>query len=390
MIKDFFGKQSEENRNIYIKLLQVTGALSNLFAESSNPFLYYRAMENIFCKAFEAENLSRSDVSADAAKTGLGIGLKTFLHSNGNTFQKVAEFNKESYLLRGLEKRDLVEKVAEMRNKRIEATKDICSLDDMMYHLVTRHRNAMTIYEEHMDAIDIDNIRLLKSGGNNTVHFTDGINEYNFSLSKNTLLKRFDVSKLRFVETFGVEILEDPFDFLLSQERSMALSGRMEEEEFEDFIVLPLYSPRSGEVEEKSGLNMWNAGGRARDENEVYIPVPSWIHEKKEGFFEYKEEDPRKTDSFTVVLPNGKELSMKVTQQGGKALQSDPNKELGRWILRDVLKLKPGELATKEMLDSRGIDSIRLSKDGKGVYHMDFLKVGSFEEYRESVLEDIN
>ncbi len=95
MSNDFFVKQSDDNKKLYIDLLEVTGSLSNLFAESSNPFLYYRAMENIFCKAFNAENLSRSDVSADAGKDGIGIGLKTFLQNNGNTFQKVAEFNKD-------------------------------------------------------------------------------------------------------------------------------------------------------------------------------------------------------------------------------------------------------------------------------------------------------
>lgn len=199
------------------------------------------------------------------------------------------------------------------------------------------------------------------------------MNNYNFSISKSTLLKRFDVSKLKFIDTFQVDILEDPFDFLLSQRDELILIEKEGPIKFIDYIVLPLYSPKSGIVEEKSGLNMWNARGRLRDENEVYIPIPSWIHEKKFGFFKYKEDFSRKTNSFKVILPNKRELSMKVTQQGGKALQSDPNKELGRWILRDVLKLKPMQLVTKEMLDNRGIDSIKLSKVDENLYYMDFL-----------------
>ena len=133
---------------------------------------------------------------------------------------------------------------------------------------------------------------------------------------------------------------------------------------------------------------MWNARGRERDENEVYIPIPSWIHDEKIGFFKYKEDSTRNTNSFKVVLPNKKELSMKVTQQGGKALQSDPNKALGEWILRDVLKLKPMQLVTKEMLDNRGIDSVKFSKVNDNLYYMDFLKVGSFEDYKESTLDE--
>ena len=92
--------QEKEQQQLYLKLLQVTGSLSNIFSDSISPYLYYRAMENIFCKAFEADNLSRGDVSVDAAKNKVGIGLKTFLFNNGKTFQKIAEFNKEYYLFR--------------------------------------------------------------------------------------------------------------------------------------------------------------------------------------------------------------------------------------------------------------------------------------------------
>lgn len=140
---DFFLNQSEKGQKLYIELLQATGALSNLFAESKTPFLYYRAMENIFCKSFDADNLSRSDVSADAGKDKIGVGLKTFLHQNGSTYQKIAEFNRESYLLRGLNKEDTVTKVSEMRNERIKSTKSICDLDDMIYHLVTRYNGGI-------------------------------------------------------------------------------------------------------------------------------------------------------------------------------------------------------------------------------------------------------
>ena len=196
MTEKFFFKQDEESRKLYTDLLKMMGLLSNLFAESKNPFLYYRAMENIFCKAFHADNLSRSDVSADAGKNGIGIGLKTFLQNNGNTFQKIAEFNKESYLLRDLTGTDLVRMVSEMRNQRIESTMRICNLYDMMYHLVTRSNKYMAIYEEHMDLININNIKITQTN-NTTIHFTDSLHDYSFSLSKSTLLKRFDTTDKR-------------------------------------------------------------------------------------------------------------------------------------------------------------------------------------------------
>ena len=386
MTEKFFFKQDEESRKLYTDLLKMMGLLSNLFAESKNPFLYYRAMENIFCKAFNADNLSRSDVSADAGKNGIGIGLKTFLQNNGNTFQKIAEFNKESYLLRDLTGTDLVRMVSEMRNQRIESTMRICNLYDMMYHLVTRSNKYMAIYEEHMDLININNIKITQTN-NTTIHFTDSLHDYSFSLSKSTLLKRFDTTDKRKIFGFDVEVLADPYDFLLNIKNGKISKTELnatlnDSDDFIDYIVLPLYSPRTKQVEEKSGLNQWNAGGRPRSENEVYISIPSWIHQKKKDFFTYNS-DENKTNPFDVKLPNGKIISMRVAQQKGKALMSNPNSALGEWILRDILELKPKVLVTKEILAMIGIDSVKLSKTGDGRYYLDFLKSGSYEEFEE-------
>jgi len=386
LTEKFFFKQDEESRKLYTDLLKMMGLLSNLFAESKNPFLYYRAMENIFCKAFHADNLSRSDVSADAGKNGIGIGLKTFLQNNGNTFQKIAEFNKESYLLRDLTGTDLVRMVSEMRNQRIESTMRICNLYDMMYHLVTRSNKYMAIYEEHMDLININNIKITQTN-NTTIHFTDSLHDYSFSLSKSTLLKRFDTTDKRKIFGFDVEVLADPYDFLLNIKNGKISKTELnatlnDSDDFIDYIVLPLYSPRTKQVEERSGLNQWNAGGRPRSENEVYISIPSWIHQKKKDFFTYNS-DENKTNPFDVKLPNGKIISMRVAQQKGKALMSNPNSALGEWILREILELKPKVLVTKEILDMIGIDSVKLSKTGDGRYYLDFLKSGSYEEFEE-------
>lgn len=384
MKKSFFLEQNEASRKLYIDLLEVTAALSNMFADSKNPFLYYRAMENIFCKSFQADNLSRSDVSVDASKNGLGIGLKTFLQNNGNSFQKVAEFNKDSYLFKGLEGIGLIKKVAFMRNERIKSTMRICNLSDMIYHLITRSENYMAIFEEHMDLINIENISITAIN-NTTIHFTDGLHDYNFSLSKSTLLKRFDTTDKNKLYGFNVEILEDPYDYLLNIKNTNSFyneSKSINTQDIVDFIILPLYSPRSNKVENSSGLNQWNAKGRVRDVNEVYIPIPSWIHKVKKNFFTYNTED-YKTDSFNVKLPNGNMLSMKVAQQGGKALMSNPNSAMGKWILRDILQLSENELVTKEQLDIIGIDSVKLSKYKNGEYCLDFLKSGSYEEFEK-------
>ena len=148
----------------------------------------------------------------------------------------------------------------------------------------------MAIYEENMDFIDINKIKILNQK-NSTIHFTDNIHEYNFSLSKTTLLKRFDTSLNKKIIDFEVKIIENPFDYLLNLKQKDYFENTKMKDKIVDYIVLPLYSPRSGKVEECSGLNQWNAGGRQRNLDEVYINFPIWIHKAKEGFFEYNTGD---------------------------------------------------------------------------------------------------
>ena len=72
----FYTTQNEKEIERYQSYLQTVGALSSLFSDSPVPYLYYRVAERIFCRSFNALDLSRSDVSADAKKNDLGIGLK--------------------------------------------------------------------------------------------------------------------------------------------------------------------------------------------------------------------------------------------------------------------------------------------------------------------------
>lgn len=375
----FYNKQEDLNKDAYIKLLQVTGALSNLFSNSKCPCIYYRAMENVFCKAFNAKNLSRSDLSIDASKDKIGIGLKTFLHNNGKTFQKIAEFDNKSINIRSLNAYDLVRKVSVLRNKRLDATKRICNTNELIYHLLTRSPHYFSVFEENMDFIDTEKIHDIREN-KNSVSFCDGINEYSFNKSKSTLLKRFNTGKC--ICKFEVKIMTDPFEFLLKSIEKPLFTYE-EKQLAEDYIILPLYSPKTNRVEVKSGLNQWNARGRKRNPNEVYIPIPAWIHNKKKNFFKYNTED-HKTQSFKVVLPNDKTLNMKVAQEGGKALMSDPNKDLGEWILREVLDIQPNVLVTKEDLDTIGIDGVKLSKIDNENYSLDFTKTGSYADFEHN------
>ncbi|WP_097028592.1 NgoFVII family restriction endonuclease [Clostridium peptidivorans] len=368
--------QSKEEIKQYENILKAAGALSNLFSESSSPYLGYRAVENIFCKAFNAENLSRSDCSADAAKDKIGIGIKTFLNVNGKTLQKVAEFNSDIGLYKDKNPKELIKKVAELRNERLEATKRIHGLDELIYHCVVRDTGKVMVFECPMDKIDIEKIKNMQVK-EHIVSFEDGKNEYSFNISKSTLYKRFITKNV--ILDFMVDIIEDPYAFL-ADILAEGSAGKLIFAPVKNHphVYLPLFSDRGGrQVPPKSGLNQWNAGGRSRDYNEVYIPIPSWIHQSFPEFF------PKRDESFNLKLPNATNMSAKVCQDGSKALMSNPNKELGQWILRDVMNLKEGELLTYDKLQELGLDSVVIYKIDDKNYTIDFTSIGSYDEFKD-------
>lgn len=362
----FYEKQPEEQKENYKLLLSTIGAISNLFANTTEPYLDYRVVENIFCKAFKCENLSRLDCSVDASKDKTGIGIKTFLHKNGKTMQKVAEFNDKSSEIKKI--KDPVEKVkyiAYLRNERIRATEKIHGLEKSIYHCITRLDGKFYVYECNMDTIAIDKISSVKAT-EKSISFKDNKNDYVFNLSKSVLMKRFIVNKI--LEEIPVEIVKDPYQLLLD---SMKKCLEKDKKEKLEVVYLPLYSVNKGGkyVPEKSGLNLWNANGRKRKSNEVYIriPEPSKFHDEHKGFF------PGKDKTFELQLPDGNVISAKICQGGDKALMSNPNTALGEWILRGVLQLKEYELATYERLSELGIDSVAVTKIRDLFYKIDFI-----------------
>ena len=171
-------------------MLVAVGSLSKLFSESAEPYLEYRIVENLFCKSFVADNLSRSDTSADALKEKTGFGIKTFLEGNGKTMQKVAEFNREHNLFNNLKTDQKILKIANLRNERLDTTKRIFALSELIYHCVTRKAGKIFVYETPVHLIDVGSIKDLKLNGN-SILFKDNFNEYAFNIAKSTLYKRF-------------------------------------------------------------------------------------------------------------------------------------------------------------------------------------------------------
>jgi len=155
----FYNSQNLKSKQKYIDSLTIIGNLSNLFSDSSIPYLYYRIAEKIFCNSFHAHDLSRGDIALDASKNHIGIGLKTFLKNNDKTIQKVAEFNKDRALYENKNIYEIVDIIAHLRNNRIAFAENLSGVEKSYYHCVTRAENAFFIHEEHMDYIQLENIQ---------------------------------------------------------------------------------------------------------------------------------------------------------------------------------------------------------------------------------------
>lgn len=258
----------------------------------------------------------------------------------------------------------------------------------------------MQILECSFDYIEIDKIKIVENRGNeNNTYFTDGHHTYHFSISKNTLYMIFE--NLELLDVFTVDIVADPYALLMafdlgmgkiSQKFDYMLGGEVLETSVEKVLMeskeqlcLPLYSRKGSArekfVAEKSGLNQWNASGRKRDPNELYIPYQTIDRGRNPEFF------PPRDIPFNLHLPDGTEISAKVCQEAdknnpkiGKAIMSNPNKILGKWLLRDVFEIEEGTIITYEMLEKFGVDSVVFTKNDELDYSVDFSPIGTYEK----------
>ena len=96
----------------YKSMLRLMGSLSGLFSSSDIPFIQYRVTENLFCRCFDAVNLSRMDVAYDAKIGDMGIGIKTFQMPGAYSIEKVAEFNRIAASFKNLKGEELAHYIA--------------------------------------------------------------------------------------------------------------------------------------------------------------------------------------------------------------------------------------------------------------------------------------
>lgn len=388
-----------KNNNEYFELLELMARLSNLFSDSSIPFLHYRITENLFCKYYKAENLSRSDTAYDAKTESFGVGIKTFTLSNNASTEKVAEFNSISSELKKYKGYDLAYQLAVARNERMKLGQRLYAISDGCYHIIGRVENGLVVFNSSYPLLNTEKIHIIKDS-EKSLQFDDGKDSYTFNYSKSTLFKHFEVPKeSEKVQRLPVSIIQDPYEILRKLIDTEDYEGKytdiynvhnvikesIEKEKQQlklgvNYVILPLFSVRDNEVPIRDGLNKWNANGRARKADEISIAIPVKLDRRFPNFF------PDITHSFELQLPDGKILSAKPCEPKikgavrGHALQSNPNVALGHWLLRDILQLPEGTIVTKELLDRVGFDSVVVYKLSDDKYKIDVCRTKSYSE----------
>lgn len=420
-------KYSLEQRNEYIQFLQVYGALSNLFRQKQGdliPHLDSKFQETVFARIFNSQNVdignTPHDILSVFGNERIGIGLKTWMGSKPS-FQKVMQLKRyqdEITQLRYGDVESFAYRISQIRNERVISDHIRLGLseDKNIYHYITRDHGRFIINECAYPLIDTSNLRDFIPGST-SLCWSDGKKEYKFTYGDSQIWQKFDSSKKDnlIISQFDVKIIEDPFSFLLKAYFNLIDSSKEAVQDIVE-VYLPLYSYQSKEVEEKSGLNAWNAAPKnkgydtLRPLNEVYIPIPREFHRKYPGFFtknifdfeEYRNNAEQSFEKpeirFHLQLPNGKKIPSLVTQSNMKALQSGSNTEydengrrygqsaLGQWLLIEVLGLNERKLVTREWLQKKGTDSVRLwrKKDDFKNINIDFAPVGAFEKFMNS------
>lgn len=219
-------------------------------------------------------------------------------------------------------------------------------------------------------------------------------NKEEFSKKINEVLKNkeedfIEVIRKYIVETKNVsfnnpteekKIIKKALSSLQKEKTEVPINAPKEKIENKPVVYLPLFSidrNRNKHIPIKSGLNFWNENGKKTNPNKVYIPVPSYIRNYFSNFF------PKKNSIFYLNLPNKKEVTVKLCQDKGKALMSNPQSDLGEWLLRDCLELLNYQVATFEHLNKNNVHSVKIEKIDNTHFNISVANLEEFTKFKE-------
>lgn len=418
---------SKEQQDDYISYIKMYGSLSAMFNQKSSetgaPYLDSKFQETVYSRSFHADAVDIGNTPHDmksiinGESIGIGIGIKTWLSSKPS-YQKVMQLKSFKDEINSVKDNEeaLANKLSEIKNKKLMIDYNRLGLNKSgnIYHYITRDSGEITIQETSYPLVDINRVEPIKLT-KTSFEFKDELKKYKYTFGDNQIWMMFGEERDHtLIDKVKINIMDDPFDFL-KKAFQLKHDGKIvipdlnfkNKQKKSDAVYLPLYSYKTGKVNEKSGLNAWNGAsknknsGIPRPEAEVYIPVPKaflkkelhWFNPKIDftNYEEYKQKTSANSYTFMLHLPDGTEYSAFIGQAGFKAIETDPQNALGKWLLYKVLNLTKGQLVTFEMLRRAGFDSVKIwhkyPNDYKNVW-IDFAPIGSFERFMNGQLQD--
>jgi hypothetical protein len=107
------------------------------------------------------------------------------------------ERNKLSEIIRKLSKEEIPKFIASLYNQSIEEVKKKLDVKVLYYlcGIIDNKNNIFNIHQYHYEPINIERISIIDSKNprtKNSTKFTDGVDEFNFDISKTVLNKKFD------------------------------------------------------------------------------------------------------------------------------------------------------------------------------------------------------
>lgn len=422
-------KYSEIERNNYESYLKMYGTLSAMFNQKSSetgaPYLDSKFQETVYARCFSSENVDIGNTPHDIRSTfgnrKVGIGLKTWLNSK-SSYQKVMQIkaNRDDIEAIQDQPKELAIKLSQIKNYRMITDYKRLGLErnGNIYHYVTRDAGKMTLFETSYPLIDIKSLKPNELTSK-SFKFSDKNKRYKYTFADSQIWMSFDPSDPYTYEldSFNVDIKSDPFSFLKTAFNSSTQLNKSVEKK--DYLYLPLYSYRLKEVPKKSGLNAWNGlpkskgSSTLRPEGEAYIPIPKSLWVKKPHWVDpevdmskyklYQKQTGNSSYEINLHMPDGKVFPALFGQSDFKALETNPQSILGKWILnvlgidhpqRYIYDKPSNNTVTMELLQELGFDSVKLWHEDKGNNRevwIDFASYGSFERFmNDQITNDID
>lgn len=207
------------------------------------------------------------DILSVFGQNRIGIGLKTWMNSKPS-YQKVMQLKSfrgdiNAVMATGNDE-DLAYTISKIKNQRLiqDYTRLGLSEDKNIYHYVTRDQGKFILQESSYPLVEIEKLKNFKRT-DTSFEFSDGLKQYKYTYGDSQIFMKFGIDRTDTtdLEQFDVDIIQDPFDFLLKAYFDFQGKYKVDSANITE-VYLPLYSYRTKEVEEKSGLNAWNAASK--------------------------------------------------------------------------------------------------------------------------------